>query len=350
MFKNLMMYRMGPAWAMDVAELESRLQAMPFEECGATQEKSVGWVPPRGELHGPLVEVVDGQWLLKLMLESKSVPSSVINRKTKERAAQIEAATGRKPGKKETRDLKDETRIDLLPMAFTKQGSTLVWIDPQARLLVLDAGSTGRADEVLTCLAKAMDGLGAMMLQTTLSPAAAMAEWLTSQEPPAGFSIDRECELKAPDESKSVVRYARHALDIEEVQQHVAHGKVPTRLALTWEGRVSFMLTDTLQIKKLAFLDGVFADDPTVSKDDRFEADAAIATGEIRKMIPDLLMALGQEMVVGAAPAEGEATPAQEPAAPRTPNAKAAATAPADGTSTSRLSSRSKSPTPDTPF
>ena len=296
-----MVYRIGPAWACSLTQLEENLQPERFVECGATQEKSVGWTAPRGEAHGPLVEAIGGQWLLKLMLESKLVPGSVIARKTKERAAQIEAATGRKPGKKETKELKDEARLALLPMAFTKQGSVLVWIDPVARLLVLDAASQGKADEVMTCLAKSMEGLGAMLVQTVISPVAAMSDWLLSQEPPAGFSVDRECELKAGDDSKAVVRYARHALDIAEVQQHITSGKLPTRLAMTWEGRVSFLLTETFQIKKITFVEGVFQDDPSGNKADRFDADAAIATGEIRKLLPDLLEALGGELLLSAA-------------------------------------------------
>ena len=296
-----MVYRLSPAWSFSLAQLEAALQPAQFVECSPSQEKAVGWVPPRGQDNGALVESVGGQWLLKLMLESKVVPSSVVNRKTKERVAEIEATTGRKPGKKETKEIKEDARLALLPMAFTKQGSVLVWIDAVARLLMIDAGSQGRADEVMTCLAKSVDGLGAVLVQTTISPVAAMSDWLLSQEPPAGFSIDRECELKAGDDSKAVVRYSRHALDIEEVQQHITHGKLPTRLALTWEGRVSFVLTEGLQIKKLAFVEGVFQDDASSSKDDRFDADAAIATGEIRKLIPDLLEALGGEMQIGAA-------------------------------------------------
>ncbi len=297
-----MIYRIGPAWAMSLEQLEASLQAAPFVECGLTQEKSVGWTSPRGDVNGAFVESIGGQWLLKLMLESKAVPASVINRKVKERTTQIEATTGRKPGKKETRNLKDEARLELLPMAFTRQGAVLVWIDPAARLLVLDAASQGKADEVLTALSTAMQSLGAVLLQTHIAPVTAMSDWLLSQEPPAGFSIDRECELKAADDSKAVVRYAHHALDIEEVQQHITHGKLPTRLAMTWQGRVSFMLTGTLQIKKLQFVEGVFQDDATHIKDDRFDADAAIATGEIRKLIADLLESLGGELVAGAAP------------------------------------------------
>ncbi|APW41108.1 recombination-associated protein RdgC [Rhodoferax saidenbachensis] len=294
-----MMYRMVSPWTMAVEALEAALEDGRFVECGASQEKSVGWVAPRGEAHGALVEVVGGQWLLKLMVEVKAVPGSVVKRRVQEQVEQITATTGRKPGKKETRELRDDARNALLPMAFAKQGSVQVWIDPQAGLLLLDAGSQARADEVMTCLVKAVDGLAVQLINTQISPAAAMSGWLSSREAPAGFSVDRECELKAADESKAVVRYTRHALDTDEVSQHIAMGKVPTRLAMTWDDRVSFVLTEVLQLKKIAFLDVVFEGAPSSpgdGKDDGFDADAAIATGELSKLIPDLLEALGGEM------------------------------------------------------
>lgn len=291
-----MVYRIGTDGSATPAQLEQGLDAMRFVECGATQEKSVGWIEPRGEAHGPLVEAVGGQWMLKLMLEFKAVPGSVVKRKLDERLAQIESAEGRKPGKREKRELKDDIRLQLLPMAFTKQAAVQVWIDPKARLLVLDAASQAKADEVVTCLVQCFEGLSVVPIQTTTSPAVAMSEWLTSQEPPPGFSVDRECELKAPDESRAVVRYSRHPLDTEEVRQHITSGKVPTKLALTWDNRVSLVLTDTLQIKKLAFLDVVF-EGGAGKQDDGFDADVAIATGELQRLIPDLLEALGGELV-----------------------------------------------------
>jgi recombination associated protein RdgC len=109
--------------------------------------------------------------------------------------------------------------------------------------------------------------------------------------------VDRDCELKAPDEQKSSVRYARHTLEIDEVGQHIAQGKLPTQLALTWNERVSFVLTESAQIRKLKLLDVVM--DGTQDKgkdDDGFDADAAILTGELSALIPDLLEALGGEM------------------------------------------------------
>lgn len=297
MFKNVIMYRISPDWSANAEAVEACLQANHFVECGATQEKSMGWVEPRGEINGPLLEAVAGQWILKLMTESRALPSSVVNRKAQERVAQIEAATGRKPGKKETRDLKDDIRLELLPMAFTKQSHTLVWIDREAQLLVIDAGSQARADDLVTLLVQSLPGLTLTLVNTQMSPSAAMADWLLSQEAPQNFSVDRECELKAADESKAVVRYARHRLDTDEVKQHIEGGKMPTRLALTWNDRLSFVLTEGLQLKKMAFLEVVF-ESSHQGKDDGFDADVAIATGELQKALPDLLEALGGEMPI----------------------------------------------------
>ncbi len=292
MFKNMIVYRIAAQWTGSLEQLEEALQKSPFMPCGATQEKSAGWVPPRGEAHGALAESVGGQWMLRFMSESKMLPASVLNRKVQEKADAIEKEFGRKPGKKEKRDLKDEAKLDLLPMAFTKQSSMWVWIDPQAHFLVLDTGAQGKADEVVTLLVEHLKGFGVALLDTQTSAQSAMAQWLLTQEAPAGFSIDRECELKAADESKAVVRYARHALDIDEVKQHVQHGKLPTKLAMTWDDRVSFVLTDSLQLKKIGFTDTVL---DQAGDEGGFDTDVAIATGELSKLIPDLIEALGGE-------------------------------------------------------
>ena len=299
MFKNLLVYRITPGWKQAADAMEAGLQAARFVPCGASVERSFGWVEPRGQDHGPLVEVVGGQRILKFMLEAKLLPASVVNNKAKDKVAQIEASTGRKPGKKETRDIKEDIRHGLLSQAFTRLSSVAVWIDPKAKMLVIDASSPKKADEVVTLLVQCLDGFAVTLVNTTTSPAVAMGQWLTTQEPPQAFSVDRECELKAADETKAVVRYARHALDIDEVRAHIESGKQPTRVALTWKNRVSLVLTDALQIKKLAFLDVVFEGSAAQGKDDGFDADVAIATSELSALIPDLLEALDGEVVEG---------------------------------------------------
>jgi recombination associated protein RdgC len=50
-----------------------------------------------------------------------------------------------------------------------------------------------------------------------------------------------------------------------------------------------------LQLKKMAFLDVVF-EGASTGKDDGFDTDATIATGELRHLLPALLEALGGEV------------------------------------------------------
>lgn len=329
-FKNVIVYRIEASWSQSLTDAEEGLGSQRFVPCTPSQEKSAGWVGPRGEENGLLVESVGGQWILEYMIEVKSLPGSVVRRKVDERCVQIEASTGRKPGKKEKKELKEDITHELLPMAFTRHARISVWIDPVERRLVVNASNAARADEVVTALVKSLDGFAVAQVNTRIEPAVAMAEWLTSQEPPAGFTIDRDCELKATDESKSVVRYAKHALDIDEVRQHIADGKRPTRLAMTWDDRVSFELSEAMQIRKIVFLEGTDSASGSSKKEDNFDADAAIATGELGQLVPELLEALGGEAALTAAIAESMEKTVAAAKAPAGTGEKAAATADAD--------------------
>ncbi len=295
MFKNLTIFRVVPEWQANLAKAIEQAERKQFVECGASQQKSMGWVAPRAE-HGALVESVGGQWIMKVMIEKKSVPASALNKKTDARMKKIEEQTGRKPKRKE---IKDEVLRELLPQAFPKSETVVVWLDPKNRLVSIDVGSTSKADDITTLMVDTFDGFGLTMIQTNLSAATSMSGWLREREAPAGFTIDRDCQLKATDEGKSAVTYAKHGLDIEEVRLHLEQGKLPTKLAMTWDERISFVLTDAMLVKKLHFGDVVF-EKPKAGGDDGFDANAAIATGELSKLIPDLIEALGGEATVEA--------------------------------------------------
>ena len=320
MFKNVTIYRIAPGWDATLESMEAALDAARFKPCGASQDKSVGWAEPRGEEHGPLAESVAGQRILKLVIETKAVPGSVVKEKAQEAADHIEATTGRKPGKKETKALREDALQSLLPQAFARRGAVWVWIDLKSNLLVTDAGSQGKNDEVVTALVRAFDGLALTLLQTAMTPQTAMTQWLATTEPeadwPEGFNVERECELKSGDEEKSAVKFTRHHLLTDEVRKHLAEGKLPTRLALSWEGRIGFTLTESMQLKKLTFLEGVFDDRPN-DGESGFDTDVALATGELSQLIPAMVEALGGEIVPGMALHNPADVPATKPAKPK---------------------------------
>ena len=303
MFKNVIVYRIEQWELPPMAELETRLDAARFVECGASQQESHGWVEPRGEKHGPLIESVGGQWILKLCSETKAVPGGAVKAQLEARLDKIEQDTGRRPKGKQAKELKEEIVHELLPRAFPKRGNTPIWLDLKANLVIIGAGSAKKADKIVTLLTELLSGgIRLDLVQTQQSASTAMAEWLSTKEAPAGFTIDRECELKQPDSEKALVRYARHTLDIDEVGEHIKQGKLPTQLALTWDSRVSFVLTEQFAIKKIKLLDVVLEGKEAAGKGDNdFDADVAIATGELAQLIPELVEALGGPLKLGEA-------------------------------------------------
>lgn len=306
MFKSACFFRIADDFQLpDPDALERVLQKGRFVPCGPTQAESTGWVAPRGGKSKVLAEAIGGHLILKLCTEKRAVPSSAIKSAVEEKVERYKAETGneRVPAKVK-KDFKEEVLLDLLPRAFSKRSNTLLWLDAKAKMLVVDAGSLSAADRSVSSLLAALleipgggPALDLQLVQTQTSPSASMAHWLSTREAPWRFSVDRDCELKTPDEQKSSVRYSRHTLEIDEVAQHIAAGKVPTQLAMTWNERVSFVLTEAGQVRKLKMLDVVLkeAEDAKTREDDNFDANAAILTGELSQLLPDLLKALGGE-------------------------------------------------------
>ncbi len=302
-FKNLLAYRLPPDWNIDSAALEAALARMPLQRCGSFEMETRGWVAPRER--GPLVHVLNRQCLIALGVEQKLLPASVVKQVAKDRAAEIETQQPYPVGRKQMRDIRDQVLEELLPKAFTRRRTTRAWIDPMAGWLVVDAASEGKADDLLSALRTVLDDVQFRRLETERSPSAAMTQWLAAEEAPTSFSIDQDLELRAADESKATVRYVRHNLEGQEIHRHIRAGKAATRLGMTWNDRISFVLTEQLQVKRVAFVDIAkdATEDQTEDAEERFDVDFALMTGELAQMLAALTEALGGEKGAASAPA-----------------------------------------------
>src|SRR5215217_2755 len=269
-FKNLQIYRLPAPWAYTAEQMEEALQSQAFTPASSNELLRQGWDSPRG--NGKLVHEVNKQMLMMLGTEKKLLPGSVINQVAKARAAEMEEQQGFAPGKKAMKELKERVHDELLPRAFTIRSNVWTWIDPVNGWLVVDAASPAKADDVIKLLLKAVDRMPLESLRVQRSPVGVMTAWLQEDEAPAGFTVDMDTELRATGESKAAVRYVRHTLEPEEVRRHIAAGKQCTRLAMTWESKISFVLTESLAIKSVKPLDVLKENDAVTRNDDeRFD-------------------------------------------------------------------------------
>jgi recombination associated protein RdgC len=294
-FRNLCLYRLPAGWNTPAAELEAQLEARPLPRCGPFDMLTRGWVPvgPTGRLlHG-----VGAHQLVALGVEQKLLPATVIHQLALERAAELAVEQGYPVGRKQMRDLKMRVADELRPRALVKRRVTHAWIDRDNGWLVVDAAGAPRAEEVVETLRETLGSFAVTIPDTARSPRGAMAAWVAAGEAATLFTIDDDLELQAADGSRATIRHARHAWDQAQVRRYLAGGFVVTRLGLTWNERVSCMLTDKLQVKRVQFLELEQVRDAAgdVDPQEQFDIDFAVMSGELSSLLTDLLAALGGE-------------------------------------------------------
>jgi recombination associated protein RdgC len=65
---------------------------------------------------------------------------------------------------------------------------------------------------------------------------------------------------------------------------------------MTWDDKISFVLTESLAIKGVKPLDVIKETEASTKNDDeRFDGDVMLMTGELSKMMGDIVEALGGE-------------------------------------------------------
>ena len=296
LLKNLVVFRLPVNADMDADKVEQALSRQPLLPCSGLQMESRGWVCPHED--GIFLYAQNRQWLVSLGVEQKLLPASIIRQVAAERAEDLARKQGHPVGRKQMRDLRDQVTDELLPRALSRRRTTLAWMDTVNGWLVVNAAGDARSDEFLESFRRAELGASPRTLETQRSPASAMADWLARGEAPRGFTVDRDLEMRASDASKATVRYSNHPLDGKEIRDHLSSGKTVVKMGLTWNSRISFVLTEQLQLKRVTFLDVLESEGGGEDQDEqeRFEVDFALMTGELARLLSDLVKVLGGEL------------------------------------------------------
>jgi recombination associated protein RdgC len=297
-FKNLALFRFTTPFTLPGAEFESRLAERRFRPCGRTDQMSAGWVSPTGQADASLAHVIGPFVMVSLKQEEKILPSAVVNEQVAERVTDIELREGRKPGKRERSELRDQVILELMPRAFSHSRRTHAYLDSERGWLIVDSASGRRTDDLTGLLRSTIGELPIAFPATQEPPAVVMTRWLANGDAPSDITIEQECELRAADEDGGIVRCRRQDLGVPEIQQHLAAGKQAVRLALRWEDRLSFTLDDRLGVRRLRFLETVQERASEIETDDaaqRFDADFSIMSLELAEFLPRLLELFGGE-------------------------------------------------------
>lgn len=298
-FKNAIVYRLTDPMGLmaRLPTLEENLKLLQFTPCGSQDIARTGWVPAT-EQHQTLVHQANGQFLLTIQKQEKIIPGPVIKQELNARITKLETEQGRHLKKTEKDALKDEVLHSLLPRAFVKNHRTQLWIDIGNALITIDASSARKAEDALSLLRKSLGSLPVVPLTMEKPVELTITEWVRSGNAPVGFTIGDAAELKAILADGGVARVKKQDLVSDEIATHIEAGKVVTKLALDWQQRVTFTLTDDAMLARLKFCDELIGQNDDIDREDilaRFDADFTLMTGELQALINQLVVALGGE-------------------------------------------------------
>ena len=300
-FKNLLIYRLTQDLPFDAQVLETALATKLARACSSQELATYGFVAPFGKGEdAPLVHVSQDFLLIAARKEERILPGSVVRDALKEKVEEIEAEQMRKVYKKERDQLKDEIIQAFLPRAFIRRSATFAAIAPKQGLILVNASSPKRAEDLLSTLREVVGSLPVRPLAVKVAPSATMTEWVKTQKAAENFFVLDECELRDTHEDGGIIRCKRQDLTSDEIQLHLSTGKVVTQLSLAWQDKLSFVLDDKLVVKRLKFED-LLQDEAEQNggDDDLGQQDASFTLMMLTfgEFLPQLFEALGGEEI-----------------------------------------------------
>jgi recombination associated protein RdgC len=290
-FRNLTLFRFSPAVAADLERLAEALPDHALRPVGPMEMSTRGFVSPLGRSAEDLTHIVGSTTMVVAGCEDKLLPAAVINDEVAKRVQKIVDDEGRKVSGRERKRIKDDALNELLPRAFVRQSRTAAYLDRKSGWVVVDTGSRGSAETVLSQIREALGSFPAVPLAPEESPRVLLTHWVSTGDLPAGFTLGDEIELRDPaTASGAIARCRRQDLDTDEVREHLRTGKQVYKIGLVYDDRISFVLGEDLVVRKVKFTDVVLdeqADSPE-SASAELDANFALMALEYERLLAKL--------------------------------------------------------------
>lgn len=293
--KQIQLFQLNHLVKFSLNDLKEKMEQLVFTPCLPSMPQSSGWVSPIDEDSMPLVRSINDNIMLCLQVEEKILPATVIRQELAEVIKQIENSENRKLRPKEKYALKDEITISLLPRAFSKLTKIYAYIDVKNHWLILGTANTKKSEQFISMFKKLITEDVYVQPLETKNLSSIMTYWLKTQNYPSSFAIEKACVLQDPNQENRVIRCKQQDLFATGIQSLLNDGCEAIQLALSWQDRVNFILSNDLSLSSIQFQDEIIAQVKEMepeTKQQQFDADFLIMTGTFSQMLPELKDAL----------------------------------------------------------
>lgn len=292
MFRTVRFYRLEGSWPESEDALSKKLQTAGFESCGPLTERSSGFVPVDADSSDLLARRVSGADLFRLRSQSRLLPHTVVTEELEARIEEYRERMNEAPSPREKRRLKAEARDELMPRALLKSDKIWGYYDLKEKVIGIDVLHDAAAERFLRRLQAALDGMTITPLQFA-KPVDELLAAIFFGGGPRQFALGRECRMQDLGDSSSVVRWTDFDLSDAAIRNHVANRMRLTHLAVEYDNMMSFVLNEKGIISKLRLI-GMDDDvEHHVEPLARLDAEFALVTGTLRRLLKDLRKELG---------------------------------------------------------
>lgn len=287
-FKQIQLFKLTEKVNSQAPLLAKKLAPLSFTRCAPSMAYSMGFISPLEE-DGPLVRGINGCLMICLQIEEKILPMTVVNQAVKDKIKHIELNEARKVRQKEKLNLKDEVTFTLLPQAFTKFTKVYAYIDTNKQWLILDTMSEQKTQHFISMFKKACgDGIASFDIVT---PAKVLTQWLSKRNFPKEFNIEKSCVLRDIQQQTRMIRCQQQDLFAASIQSLLNDGCEVIQLAMSWQDRLEFVITDTFKIRgiRLAQDNIIEIKEEMESEQQKFDADLYMMSELYAGLCDDLL-------------------------------------------------------------
>lgn len=299
MFKNVIAFRLA-SFDLSAEDLEEKLKDSAKKPLGPQEMSRMGFTSPFGRQSDMLVHAANGCYLMCLSKEEKIIPGPVVKELLEEKMEAIEHEQDRKVRGKEKAELKEQIILEMLPQAFSKTSKTFGYVDTTNMMLVVDAGSFKKAEDFGSFIRKAIGSLKARPIAVEQNPGFVMTSWLKETvDVPEEFVVGGEASLVDPGEDGGTINVKNIELVSEEIQNHLDNGMMVKQMGVSFDNKLSCVLTDEVQIKKIKFGEEVNEKiDETDAEDQmaRMDATFTIVSETIAETVAAVIKAFGGEL------------------------------------------------------
>ena len=289
-FKNLSIYQITNELNINEDKLQSNLEEFRFKKMQGQELKKMGWISPFAGGSKVLFHKIGFDYLLKFRQGEKILPTTVINEMVAEKSEMLEEKLSRAISKREKTQIKEDVIAELAPRAFNRYQDVFVVISKDLGLCLIDNVSKAKIDNILAYLHRSIDDFALMPLEIKKEPTAQMTNWLINSLEDKSLIVGDEAELREADAKGATLRCLRQDLYAKEIKEHLATDKQVVSIALTWDEKISFVVTENAWLKRLKATDIILEKREKASdKNSQLDSDFALQMGEFKKFLPKVI-------------------------------------------------------------